>query len=260
MGAVSLSAKRRGEASVLDGLRQSGSLKALFPRATGSAMQAVLVNTAGGVTGGDRFDLRAVAASGTHLTVTTQAAERAYRAQTGQTGVIRNQITVSANARLNWMPQETILFDGCALRRSLQADLTGDARLLLVEPLVFGRTAMGERLTNASLHDRIDIRRDGDPIFLDAVALNGDIAAHLARPAIADGAAAMASVVYVAPDAQAHLDPVRALLPAAAGASLVRPDILVTRVLAQDSHLLRTSLMPILERLSGDALPRPWMI
>ncbi|MFS4581806.1 urease accessory protein UreD [Phaeobacter sp. C3_T13_0] len=259
IGEVSVSAKRRDDTSVLAGLRQVGSLKLLFPRTDEAALQGVLVNTAGGVTGGDQFDLRATARVGTSLTLTNQAAERAYRAQPGETGTIRNALTVETKASLAWIPQETILFQGCSLNRSLKVDLHENARLLICETLVFGRAAMGETLTKAYLKDRIDVRRAGGPLFTDTMTLSGDIAAHLAKPGIANGAGAMTTLVYVAPDAQARLGQLRTQLGPTAGASLIGSDLLVMRALAPDSYALRQILLPILCELHGGPLPRPWM-
>ncbi|MHA6345415.1 urease accessory protein UreD [Roseivivax sp. CAU 1761] len=257
---VQLSSKPRDGRSVLDGLHQAGSLKALFPRSTGRSLQAVLVNTAGGITGGDRFALEAEAGAGTALTLTTQACERAYRALPGEIGQVRTRLRAGAGARLDWVPQETILFRGAALDRRLEVDLDPTARLLFCEPVIFGRAAMGERLDAGRFRDRVEIRRGGRPIYLDGLALEGDIAGRLACPATAGGAGAMAALVFAAPEAEAHLAAVRALLPATGGASLLAPDLLVLRLLAADGHLLRRSLMPILARLSGNPLPRPWMI
>ncbi|WP_229666074.1 urease accessory protein UreD [Actibacterium pelagium] len=244
----------------LDDLRQAGSMKVVFPRASKGSMTAVLVNTAGGVTGGDQFAFEARAGQGTHLTLTTQAAERTYRAQPGEMGQITNRLTLDPGAQVNWLPQETILFQGSSVRRRLNVDMAADARLCLAEPLVFGRAAMGEVLTNATFQDRIEIRREGKPLYLDALSLTGDVAAHLARPNIANGAGAMVTVVYAAPDAVARLDAVRAHLPDTAGASLIQDGLLALRILAADSHDLRTSLVPILTFLSDNTLPRPWMI
>jgi len=244
---------------VIADLRQSGAMKLLFPRPDSAALQAIVINTAGGVTGGDDLALTAQAEVGAFLSLTTQAAERAYRAQPGQVAKIANRLRIKAGARLHWLPQETILFDGCALRRRLSVDLDADASLLLVEPLVFGRAAMGEVLTQVDFRDRIEVRRDGRPIYFDALALRGDAAAHLAAPQVAGGAGALANLVYVAPDAEAHLAPLRALLPRTGGASLLAPDILVARILATDSFDLRHSLVPILRQLSAGALPRSWM-
>jgi len=249
-----------GRATALRDLRQAGSLKCLFPRGSDGALQAMLVNTAGGVTGGDRFTLDATAEPGSQLTITTQAAERAYRAQPGEVGTLRTRLDVGAGARLNWMPQETILFDGCALTRSLTVDLAPDASLLLAEPLVFGRLAMGETLRNARFRDRVEIRRAGRPAYLDATAWQGDVQAQLDRPGVAGGARACTSLVYVSPDAEARLDPLRRLMPDRAGASLLADDMLVMRLLADDSYAMRAALIPILTLLSPDGLPRCWML
>lgn len=259
-GRVHLSVKPRGPRTTLDQFRQSGSLKCLYPRGQDNELQAVLVNTAGGVTGGDRFETHAHALPGTWLTLTTQACERAYRAQPGQIGQVRTRLNINDDARLNWLPQETILFDGSALNRRLSVDLAPCAELLLVEPLIFGRGAMGEVLTSAHLNDRIDIRRAGLPLYLDALHLNGDVQALFQHRFVGDGAGAIASVVFVSNRAEAQLAPIRAMLPANAGASLLQPDVLVLRLLAPDSFALRRALIPILTRLNGHRLPRCWTL
>jgi urease accessory protein len=259
-GAVRLATKPRGGRSVVADLYQSGSLKTLFPRRDGDSLEAVLINTAGGITGGDRFEIAAEVTSGTEVTLTTQAAERAYRAQTGEQGVLRTDLKVASGARLNWLPQETILYNGSALSRRLDMALEPGAVALMVEPVVFGRLASAETLDTASFRDHVRITRDGLPIYTDRMAFDGDIAAHMARPAVGAGAAAMASVVYVAPDAEAHLSRCRSFLPATAGASLLARDMLVLRLLAADGFALRRSLVPVLESLSHGTLPRTWMI
>lgn len=262
VGEVRLSTKLRDRRTELDTLRQAGSLKCLFPRLDAACvgLDAVLVNTAGGVTGGDQFSLDAHASAGTQLTLTTQACERAYKAQPDQAGHVRTTLRVGPAARLNWLPQETILFQGSAMDRSLKAELSSDASLLMVEPLVFGRAGMGEVLSNAQFADRIEIRRDGQPLYLDALQLNGDVSAHMARAEIGGGAGAMASAVFVAADAAAHLPHIRDMLPETAGASLLHEDVLVLRVLAHDSFALRQTLVPVLARLRGGPLPRCWML
>jgi urease accessory protein len=260
IGEVHLQVKPVNGRTEIRDLRQAGSLKCLFPRRDGPGREAVLVNTAGGITGGDSFSLTASTEPGTELTLTTQAAERAYRATGPDMGQVTNRITVAAGARLNWLPQETLLFDGSALSRNMQIDLSGDARLLFCEPLVFGRMAMHETLHDLRFRDRIRLQRNGAPIYLDALQLTGDAQAQLDRPFVANGARAMASLVYIGPDAAAHLDPLRALLPPSAGASLLADDMLVLRLLASDSFDLRQSLVPTLSRLLRSALPRCWMI
>lgn len=260
IGSVELRVKPIEDRTEIRDLRQAGSLKCLFPRQCDLTRDAVLVNTAGGITGGDSMRFSGHAEPGTALTVTTQAAERAYRATGPEMGCVENRLTLDAGARVNWVPQETILFDGSALSRSTQIDLQRDASLLFCEPLAFGRLAMDEVLRNVHFHDRVVIFRDGIPLYQDAVRMAGNIHAHLDRPFVANGARAMANLVYVAPNASVHLDPIRLLLPETGGTSLLADDVLVLRLLAADSYDLRKSLIPVLKRLLRSDLPRCWMI
>ncbi len=259
-GAAFVSSKTLNDRSVLGGLRQSGSLKLLFPKPSTKALDVVFVNTAGGVTGGDRFELTATAGAGTTMTLTSQAAERAYRSLPGQIGDVRNTLHVEAGATMNWVPQETILFNGCAFERRLDVMLDVDAQCLLCEAVVFGRAAMGETLTDVSFRDRIDVWRDGELLFCDAVRLEGQVAHHLAKSNVANGAGVLASVLFVSPNAEFQLEPIREALGVCGGASLIQSDTLFVRLLASDSFELRQSLIPILNRLLGGPVPRPWMI
>jgi urease accessory protein len=257
-GTLDLSTKARGAVSAIDRLRTSGCVKVLFPRRE-TDIEAIVLNTSGGLTGGDCLTLSARAGAASHLTLTTQAAERAYRAA-WDVARVDTHLTVEAGAALHWLPQELILFEGARLRRRLRVDLAADARLLLVEPVIFGRTAMGERLRDVSFSDRIEIWRGDAPLYLDGLHLSGDLEAQMARAGLGAGAGAMVCLVLIAPDAETHLDPLRRLLPETGGVSLLRPDVLVLRMLAPDSLELRRSLLPILDRLSRDSLPISWRL
>lgn len=261
IGAATLSVQpdNSGRTQIVD-LRQSGSTKLAFPTSRRKDIEAILVNTAGGITGGDNLTLDVTVKSGASLTMTTQACERAYRAQQGETGNVTATLAVQSGAQLNWLPQELILFDRCALHRRLEINLEPGAGLLMAEPVVFGRTAMNEDLCSVYFQDRIKIIRDGRILYVDGIQLHGDAAKHLARPAVASGAGAMASVVLVRPDAEILLREVRNALPASAGASLIAPDVMVIRHLALDSFELRRDLMPILELLSQTTLPTSWRL
>lgn len=259
-GAVSLGAKALGQRTVLDDLRQSGSFKCLFPRPARAGLEAVLLNTAGGVTGGNSFRFTGKAARGTTMTLTTQTCERVYRAAGGHHGQVANHLTVAAGARVNWLPQETILFNGSALERRLLVEMAADASLLLIESMIFGRAAMGETLTDIRLHDRIEIRIAGTPVFLDALRFAGDFQAHLSRAAIANGAGAMALILFASATAEGQLGALRGMLPDSAGTSLIRDNLLAIRILASDGFALRRSVMPVLRRLNDDTLPRCWML
>lgn len=257
-GHLTLVTKARGAVSAIDRLRAQGAMKALFPRRA-QGVEAIVINTSGGLTGGDRLSVEARAGAGSALCLTTQAAERAYRAASGVARV-ETALTVEAGAEMLWLPQELIVFEGARLERRLRADLAPDARFLLVEPVILGRTAMGETLRDARFNDRIEINRGGRPLYCDGLFLNGDVVAQMARPALGGGAAAMAQVVFVAPDAGLRLEAVRALLPVTGGASMLGPDLMVVRLLAGDGHSLRTALLPILDRLSRDRLPTSWRL
>ncbi|MEO0390315.1 MAG: urease accessory protein UreD [Pseudomonadota bacterium] len=257
-GQLRVSSKARGAASVLDGLYMSGALRAVFPG--GSDLHAVMVNTAGGITGGDAFTVEATAGSGTRLTVTTQAAERAYRAQKGEIGVVRTALRVAPGARLDWLPQETLLFDGCALDRALDVDIAAGGRLLLAEPMIWGRAAMGETQVFGSIRERIHIRQDGVLLYADQWHLDGDLTAFMDRPAIGGRARAMAALVYIGPDAEAQLHALRPLLTPTGGLSLRSPGLLVGRLVAPSGFELRKALIPLLVRLHDGAMPTPWRL
>ena len=260
-GTLHLSFKRRGPDTVLDTLRQDGCLKARFPRADPPAWPgAVTLNSAGGVAGGDVLTLRIAAGPGTAATVASQAAERIYRALPGQTAVVTTRVQVGRGAALEWLPQETILFDRCALDRRLDIHVDADSSFLGVESLVFGRAAMGEEVEEARLLDRITLRRAGRLLLHDAIRIDGAVAALLARPAVARGARAVATVLHAAPDAARHLDPLRAALqPFEAGASCW-DGLLLARIVAPDGATLRRAVTAGLNILRGGrTLPRVWL-
>lgn len=241
-------------------LRQEGSFRALFPRNHSGGVEAVMLNTAGGITGGDHFTVQGTAKVGAKLTITTQAAERIYRAVGDKPGKLETDLSVGDDARLNWMPQETILFDGCALSRTLTVNVATTSTFLLVEPLVFGRRASGETVTSGYFHDRVTILRDGIPIYLDGIKMTGNMAATLSGRATGAGAAAAASIVYYHADAHLFLDAVRCMLPDTAGATLLADNLLLVRTLAEDSFMLRKTLVPVLTCLNNDTLPKNWRL
>ena len=233
----------------------------LFPRAAApDEVLATCINTAGGITGGDRFDIRAHVGAESRLTLTTQAAERIYRTDSDSIGHLTTHLEVEEGARLDWLPQETILFERSALRRRLEISMAEDATLLAVEPMVFGRAAMAERLRQVMLHDRIRLRRGGALIFADDTRITGDAEALLALDHIAAGAGAGAVVIFAAPEAERTVDSLRALLPDTGGVSAIRPGLIFARLLAEDSFALRRHLIPMIEALRGAPLPRTWML
>src|ERR1700761_8238231 len=180
----------RFEVSGIDGvtrrreLHEAGSLRVRFPSPEDNGLSAVLVNTAGGIAGGDRFDIDITASSDARLTVTTAAAEKIYRAA-GPAAQLNVTLKAEGHSHLSWLPQETILFDRVRIRRQFEISLSETASLLLCEIVVFGRLAMGERMCEGEFLDHWRLRRDGRLVFAENIRLDGDIGEKLASPAIA---------------------------------------------------------------------------
>lgn len=244
----------------LDRLYQQGCAKALLPRAHGPAPEVVLINTAGGLTGGDRLDWRLCAGPGAALVATTQAAERVYRSL-GPPARIDTVLTLGGGASLDWLPQETILFQAGRLDRRLSVEMAADARLTVVEILVLGRAAMGETLTEATFSDLWRIRRAGRLVHAEALRLGGDIARATAGRATLAGARALATLVFVAPEAESRRDAARALLAGLEGveaAASARDGVLALRLLSPDNAPLRAALIRFLMGFRGAPPPRVW--
>lgn len=257
-GVARLRFKRYGAATVIDDLFQQGCAKLRFPRGEPDrGKEAVLINTAGGLTGGDRFDCAVRWADGTEATVTSQAAERIYRSSAGAAR-IGTDLRVGAGASARWLPQETILFDGGAVERRTCAEVARGGTLLACESLIVGRRAMGETVRTGSLRDSWRIRHDGRLVFADTLCLDGDMAATLARPSIAGGAEAIATIVQVGEGAESLREHARGIadgLPAAVAASF-RDGVAVVRILAASGAEMRASLVAVLETVRR--LPQVW--
>lgn len=254
---------RRGPESVLSDLYQEGCLKARFPRTPpGAPVSVVLLNSAGGVVPGDRLDQVLTLEAGTEASVVSAGAERFYRGLRGDAPAqVRTTITLGAGATLEWLPQESILFDATALDRTLAIDMEEDARLLVVEALLFGRAAMGEALHRIQLVDRLRIRRAGRLVWQDAVRLSGDAAALMQHPATGGGAAAVAGIVFTAPEATTRIEALRNAMAAAgydAGVTC-RDGVLFARLVARDGAVLRERIAAALAVLRTEPdLPRNW--
>ena len=246
--------------SQLKNLFQQGSYRAIFPRPLNGNVEAVIINTAGGITGGDSFSTTFTVGEFARKSITTQAAERVYRSHDESNSSMYNRLYARPNSQLYWLPQETILFEGSRLCRRLEVEVGQNSKFLMVEPLVFGREASGENLNSCSIDDSVSITYEGKPIYYDRIKLNGDLTSTLNRSAVANGARAMANIVLVDPLAKSTLEDVRTLLCPSAGASLLSDNVLVIRVICTDSFLMRTTLLPILLYLTQDAVPKNWRL
>jgi urease accessory protein len=243
---IAIEPAARGAAPVR--VAESGGYRVRFPNA-GGACEAVLINTGGGMAGGDRMGLELELAAGARATVTTQAAEKVYRSE-GADAEVAVELRLVGDSRLAWLPQEQILFDGARFRRMLAVEMAAEAALTLCESVVFGRLA----------RDRWRIGRAGRLVFAEDVRLEDGIADTLSRGASGAGARALATVLHLAPDAEARREAAREALEGAAcecGASAWN-GMLVARFLSPDPQALRADLIRFLERFRGVPMPRSW--
>ena len=258
-----LAVRRSAGRSRLARLYQEGAAKIRMPAVDADPFEAVLINTAGGLTGGDRLAWQVEVDDGAAATVTTQACEKVYRSAGGRAEVSCS-LGVGRDACLAWLPQETIVYREAALARRFEVDLAPGARLLMAEATVFGRLAMGESVDRGMFRDRWRVRRDGRLVHAEEFAVGPDIAATLARSAATGGATAMATVLLVDDDPGRHLDAVRAILGDAGGASVWSvggSGKLLARLVAEDGYCLRRRLVPLLDLLNGKAgLPKTWSL
>lgn len=258
-GAGRLSVKRFQNETRIDRLFQEGCAKIRLPKTCNNGLQAVMINSSGGITGGDRLEWEFDLQDQTSLTVTSQACERIYAA-TEDVGKNRISLTVGKAAKLAWLPQETILFDKGAFQRTIHVDLDEDADLLMVEPIVFGRKAMGESVAAGALKDSWRIRQGGRLIHAEETRFDGNVSEQLGSRAVADGHIAMASVLLVSPHAQSMLEPARTIIGPFGGASFWNGKFLA-RVITKDSYALRKILVPLIQLLNrGAQVPKVWAL
>ncbi|MFE0018952.1 urease accessory protein UreD [Mesorhizobium sp. NPDC059054] len=262
VGHGSIQVEQRHGRSRIARLFQEGCAKIRMPRVTCDPFEAILINTAGGLTGGDRLNWTVRACEDTSAVITTQACERIYRSPESA-AVVETRLTAEKGTHLAWLPQETILFDRSALSRRLEVDMDGSATVLLVEAVVFGRQAMGEIVTETRFHDRWRIRVDGRPIHAEDFRLGPDLGAQLGRAAIAGGQRALATVLLAGPEAGRPLDAARAIVGKDGAVSTWQVggvDKLLARLHAPDSYGLRKRIVPLLRLLNGQSLPKVWSI
>lgn len=250
---------RLGPRGLVD-MAQSGAAKVMLPRIAQGRPEIVFLNTSGGLASGDRLDYRIGLAAGTNALATTQTAERAYRAD-DTPAEVSLCLQVGPGSWLDWLPQETILYDGARLKRQTVVDLGSGAGCLLLEAIVLGRIAMGEVIRNLRLTDRRIIRRNGRMIHHDALALDDAALSRLQGPAMLGDARAMAALTMIAPHAPDLLAPARAALtePGVTGAASAAPGRLILRLLSRDNWPLRQQIHRLLRVLRPEPLPRIWV-
>jgi len=231
---------------------QRSPLRVLFPRTSCKrAEEAVLVNTSGGVAGGDRLETSATAIEDASIAMTTQAAEKVYRALK-ESAQITTTLKVRDAAKLAWLPQETIVFNRARLSRETQVEVTSGTELLALEWLILGRAAYGERLSIGNIIERWRIVKDGKLVWADSFRITDEVLPHLGRKALLSDCSALATLVYFGTKLGTPLELVRDLAPSLhchCAATLVG-GLMVGRFAAPNSHDLRTALRGVLQQFN----------
>ena len=244
-----------GAGGTVKRMREEGCAKLRSPsRQSGQPLEAIIINTAGGLAGGDHFEVEVRAAD--DICLTTQAAEKIYRSLGSETRVA-TKLRAEGNAQLLWLPQEAILFDGARLKRSFDAELNGGATLLAIETVVLGRKAMGESLSDFSFHDRWRIRCDGRLIYADDLRFDP---VRVGGSAALFGARAFATIVLVSPNTELFVEPLREIIGDCGGVT-AWDGKLIARLVGVDGFDLKKTLIPALKLLAAPSeLPKVWTL
>ncbi len=229
---------------------QRSPIRVMFPRTAGGAVQeAVLMNTAGGIAGGDRLQSAVTALSQASIAVTSQAAEKVYRSLE-EPARIATKLKVCGAARLAWLPQETIVFDRARFIRNTEVELSSGAELLALEWLVLGRAAHGEEVAGGHITDGWRVKKDGRLTWADSFRATDDVFPHLHRKALLSHYKAIATLIYFGPDLATRLELFREI------ASSLECDCAATSVgglivvrFAADPSRLRIALRSFLQRV-----------
>lgn len=259
-GRIALKCRRvRGETRIVD-LTESGGYRLKFPEIENKrALHAVIINTGGGVAGGDRLETAVEAHENSEVTVSSATAERIYRSIGAETE-IGIRLSAAPGASLKWLPHPTILFSGARVSRKIEADMTGNASLLIAESTVFGRAASGEKMGRGLFRDKWRIRRDGQLLFAEEMRLEGRLGEIMRRPAVAQNASANALLIHIGPAAEDMCEPLRRALFGCSGVHGVSAwrGMLVMRALASGLSDVQCTLQRALEVLTRGRVPRVW--
>lgn len=260
-GGIRMRLAASGERTRIAELSERGGYRVALPTTFARHLEATIINTGGGVVGGDRIEVGVDLGSETDALVSTQAAERVYRSL-GSDAQIDVRLSLGRASRLDWLPQQTILYAGSRLRRRVEVDMTAKARLLMAEILTFGRPASVEVPAAASVADSWRVRRAGRLVFAEEFRLDGEHNTVLLRPAVAGDARCGALLLFVAPDAEERLEALRSALTGTAvehGASAWN-GMLTLRCLGARAADVVAAIAAAVEVLSPRRLPRVWSI
>ncbi len=244
----------------LEELYQSGCAKLMLPKTYDEMTEAVMLNTSGGITGGDRLNVKIQVENGA-VVATSQTAERLYRSITEPAKI---EITLRAYnaATLHWLPQETIIFDGAELDRTVCLDMSADSKCLLAETIVMGREAMGEDIRVCHFTDNWRLYREGQLFHAESLRLTDRVAEIMAVPAGGNGARLLSTILYAGFDAEQMAGLLNSVVEACSSKCAMScwNDRLVIRLMSPHPRFARADIKELLCALSGQPLPRVWQV
>src|ERR1700756_1391151 len=251
----------------IEDLFERSPIRIMFPRTEHRAVQeAVLINTAGGIAGGDQLECSVPALPGASIAVTSQAAEKVYRALDAPARVATT-LKAHESARLAWLPQETIVFNAARIHRTTEIELFAGAQLLALEWLVLGRAAHGEIVVAGSVSDGWRVRKDGRLIWADSFRITDEIFPHLKTKALLSNCTAIATLIYFGLDLDKRLDFLREIIPSlgcTCAATLVS-GLIVVRFAAKQCSDLKLALRSFLQQFEPEVgsgpfrVPKMWL-
>ena len=251
-----------GNGTRIEDIFERSPIRIMFPRTGGCTVeQAVLINTAGGIAGGDRLECSVTALPGASIAVTSQAAEKVYRALR-QSARVATRLKVGESAKLAWLPQETIVFNWARLHRTTEIDLVSGAELLALEWLVLGRTAHGEVVDGGRVTDTWRVKKDGRLVWMDAFRVAHDTFRHLHRKALLSDCNAIATLIYFGPYLERRLELLREIISSlgcSCAATLVG-GLIVVRCAAKESSDLKLALRSFLEQFGPELGAGPFQV
>lgn len=257
--------KNQDDRNGLERLFQEGCARIRLPKTRKSdPVEAVMINTSGGLTDGDELIWKIASLENASTVITTQACERIYKAKGSDPAHFNANLKLENSAHMAWLPQETILFNQAKLHRRISVELTSQSEFLMVEPLIFGRAAMGEEVKTVNFNDQWRVYQEGVLIHAENQKIDGNASEILQKNAVTKGDIAAATILYVGSKAEARLNQVRDILPERNAASCWQigdgSHKLVVRLTAPSAYDLRKKLIPLIELLNdGHGLPRTWL-
>src|SRR5262245_24560881 len=256
---IVLSGSKKG-ARIVDVFQRSP-IRVMFPRVGGAIEEAVLVNTGGGIAGGDRLECAVTALAHASIAVTSQAAEKVYRAL-NEPARIATKLKACEAAKLAWLPQETIIYNWGRLSRETEVELSSGAEVLALEWLVLGRAAHGEKMVGGHVTDSWRVKKDGRLVWADCFRVTDEMFSHLYRKALLSSCKAVGTLIYFGPHLDTRLELFRDIaryLECNCAATLVG-GLIIVRFAAAESYGLRLALRIFLHQFSQELAPGPFRV